>query len=129
VIAVLALVVTLVSDGAATPKHVPLRLVVTNTGRKPERFCDYHTPFEGVRNAFMEVVGQDGKRVDYAGMMAKRAAPTAEDYRTVAPGKTDEATFDLTQGYALSPGRYTVKFTGGSISGLPDSSVITVDVR
>lgn len=123
----MALVVTLAQAGAATPAKAALELTVTNDGDAPARFCVYHTPFEGMRNAFLDVTDAAGKPVQYIGMMAKRSPPTAKDWRTVAPGARLRATFDLRQGYLLVPGRYTVRFAGAD--GLPASAAISVEVK
>jgi hypothetical protein len=127
--AMVVFLVTLLSIGEpSASRGVEVLVRVTNTSQKSQRFCNYHTPFEGFRNNFISITDAQGNEVPYRGMMAKRAAPTRDDYLTLAPGKSEEARVDLRDAYALPPGRYTVHFTGGDISGLPDSTPITLDV-
>jgi hypothetical protein len=103
-----------------------MRFTLTVEG--PGKFCDYHTPFEGVRNAFMEIHRADGSEVPYAGMMAKRAAPGPENFITLKAGEKRSAEFDLAGGYKLEPGEYRLRFAGGSISGLPPSNELKLGV-
>lgn len=106
-----------------------VRMTVHNPSDAAQRFCRYHTPFEGIRNRIFRVVGSDGEEISYEGMMAKRAPPGPEDFLLVAPGKDLQATVDLERGYAMKSGSYSVNYRGTSISGLPDSNVVTVVVK
>ncbi|MEZ4322547.1 MAG: hypothetical protein R3F61_34085 [Myxococcota bacterium] len=104
-------------------------LTVENAGSARATFCTYHTPFEGIRNDIF-IVERDGVEVDYQGMMAKRTPPGPEDHRTLAPGAVEgPVTVDLSRGYPLSPGTYTVRYRGTLISGLPDSNPVELVVR
>lgn len=121
------LVVTLtgparITQGAAFPVSV----VVSNPTDAPRVFCRYHTPFEGLANDIFSVVDGAGNRVQYRGMMAKRAPPGAADFIRLAPGAARSAAVDLAEGYAPPAGTYQVRFRGSSISGLPDSAPLTV---
>jgi hypothetical protein len=109
---------------------VLLSLTVTNLGSENACFCDYHTPFEGIRNDFLTVIGPDGKQMHYLGMMAKRLPPTEKNFSEVGPGKSVRVGFDAWKGYSFSePGIYRVQFLGNeTINGLPDSGFIEIEV-
>lgn len=111
---------------AASPTSLTLR--VENPGDAPARFSRYHTPFEGVLNDFVTVQAADGTEVAYQGPMVKRGPPGPEDDVVVAPGAAAEATFDLVPAWPVTSGPYTVRFTGGSVSGLPASEPVAVSV-
>jgi hypothetical protein len=124
-IAAEGLVVTLLPGPSAT--SVIMR--VENPTATTKTFCDYHTPFEGLRNHLFEVRGADGVVVDYRGMMAKRAPPGDDDFLDVpAGGSRQSDPVDLREGYALTTGTWTVRFAGNSISGLPASTTLTLTV-
>lgn len=126
-----ALVVTLVpADSMAAGTSVEFRLRVKNPTKEPQEFCRYHTLFESLRNDVLEVKNASGKKLEYRGMMAKRAPPTAEDMIRLEPGEesTSEAV-DVREGYAFTPGRFTVVFPGSVISGLPASAPVSIGVK
>lgn len=108
-----------------------LSFAVENRGDRPFKFCMYHTPFEGFYSDMLEVVGPDGAPVEFTGILAKRAEPTEEDYRTLAAGEraTAEMTLaELAENYEMArPGTYRVRFVGNAdINGLPSSNVVDV---
>lgn len=104
-----------------------LTFTVNNPTDGPRTFCTYHTPFEGLRNDIL-VVRASGQRVPYAGIMAKRAPPGPNDFRTLAPGEQASASFLLADGYTLDPGTYNVLFAGNAPSGLPASPAVIVSI-
>ncbi len=108
--------------------EVKVETIIENPTDAPRTFCDYHTPFEGIRNRIFVIRGADGGELEYQGMMAKRAPPDDEDYITLASGASRSATVDLRSAYDLSPGAYEVHFYGSGICGLPDSEPITIEV-
>jgi len=112
-----------VAGGPAT-----VRLTVRNPTDRPRTFCDYHTPFEGIRNHIFEVRDAAGAEIDYRGIMAKRAPPDDDDFITLAPGETRSAEVDLADAYELPPGRYAVRFIGSDICGLPSSGTVELTV-
>jgi hypothetical protein len=113
-----------------TAEDVKLTFVVQNPTGEGRTFCDYHTPFEGIRNNIFELVDAAGKQLEYRGVMAKRAAPDLNNYLVVPPKSKIQVTFDLSQGYgALAVGKYTLRFTGNGISGLPASNTITLTIN
>lgn len=107
---------------------VSVAMEVFNPTSARKIFCTYHTPFEGIRNEIFAIRDGNGDEVSYAGMMAKRAAPGPEDYITLAPNDAQSAEVDLTDGYDLAPGDYTVTFPGNMISGLDASNPVTISV-
>ena len=123
-------VTLLPADALTAGKPIELRMRVKNSTGKPQKFCTYHTLFEGLRNDLFEVKRADGTELDYRGMMAKRAPPDADDFITLASGeeRTSDAV-DVSEGYAFTAGTFSVVFTGGSISGLPASKAISITVK
>ena len=123
--------VTLLPAGSFTAgSPVELRMRVKNSTGKPQKFCTYHTLFEGLRNDLFEVKRVDGSALEYRGMMAKRAPPDADDFITLAPGEARVSdAVDVSEGYAFTPGTFSVVFTGGSISGLPASKPLSLTVK
>ena len=115
-------------DGYASGDPITLTFVVRNPGEADRTFCDYHTPFEGIRNDLFEIRDASGAEVAYQGIMAKRSPPDADDYLLVRAGTRAEAPIDLTSKYTLGSGDYTIRFTGNAISGLPASNTVTITV-
>lgn len=112
---------------AETGSPTRVTFTVANPTGAARTFCDYHTPIEGIRNDIFVVVAADtDNEVEYGGMMAKRAAPDDDNYITLAAGEERSAEVDLLDGYDLPPGRYSVRFRGSGICGLPDSAPIDI---
>ena len=106
-----------------------IRMRVHNQGDAPATFCRYHTPYEGIRNDIF-IVERGKTEIPYQGKMAKRAPPGPQDHTTVKPGRsTAWAEVDLTEGYTLKKGEYTVRFRGSGIPGLPDSAPIALSLE
>ncbi|WP_051377901.1 M35 family metallo-endopeptidase [Derxia gummosa] len=90
-------------------QDVPVTVTVTNNGAAPVRLLKWALPGAKAEGS-MFVVKRDGQSVPYLGALYKRAAPTADDYVTLAPGEKVSAAvelsalFDLSQGghYAIS---------------------------
>ena len=81
-----------VSFGAAEP--VTLTVTITNPGADAIRVLRWFTPADGVTEPLFTVT-RDGVPVAYLGMLAKRTAPTAQDYLTLAAGGSLTYTVDL----------------------------------
>jgi hypothetical protein len=116
-----------------TSKPMWVRLEVTNMSNEPVEFCQLHTPFEGyLTNDYFQILDAGGKRVEYSGELRKRirSCSSSWGFVLVRPGQTATSRVDLSKGYALSPGHYTLKFRGSKVNNnLPDSPVIEVSVK
>ena len=84
---------------------VPIRVTVSNTGASDAKILRWLTPVDGVRADLFSVT-LDGEPVEYMGILAKRAAPTASDYITLKSGETLDYTVNLADYYDLSQGGY-----------------------
>jgi len=93
---------------------VIMHFTVTNRLPKTNVFLIWHTPLEGFRNEFLEIVHlESGEAVPYEGMLKKRAAPSRENgsYIELDPEASRCATIDLRQSYTfIHPGTYRVTF-------------------
>ena len=88
---------------------VILFFTLTNNNAQDMFVLKWHTPLEGMRNNYLEVM-VDGVKVRYRGIMAKRGPPDADSYRLVAAGETIDAEVDITKGYSSQKsGKYTVQ--------------------
>lgn len=92
----------------------PIRLSFTieNLLDQPERYLDWHTPFEGFRNRFLEVTNvKTNALVDYEGIMASRGPPSEADYLKLKAGAKLSTEFELNEAYSInSPGTYRIEF-------------------
>ncbi|WP_228530687.1 MULTISPECIES: protease [Myxococcaceae] len=89
-----------------------LRFRLTNRGRETLYVLDWHTPLEGLRSRMLEVK-RNGAELPYQGPLVKRAAPTADDYRELAPGASVDGEVDVGLAYdTAAPGRYALGFPG-----------------
>jgi hypothetical protein len=91
-----------------------MHFTVTNRLPKTNVFLIWHTPFEGFRNEFLDIVHlESGEEIQYEGMLASRAAPSRENgsYIELAAGTSRSTTIDLREAYTFSrPGTYRVTF-------------------
>jgi hypothetical protein len=91
---------------------VMLRFQLTNPTAQPLYVLDWHTPFEGLLNNFLQVT-RDGVDIPYQGPMLKRGDPTAEDYVSIAAGASADAQVEVSLAYDFSqPGHYRIAFRG-----------------
>lgn len=113
-----------------TGDEIQLKFTVSNRSSQSAKFCKWHTPFEGIRNNFLAIL-LDGNKLDYQGIMAKRSKPDKDDYLELASGKSTSVVFSISKEYEFSKaGKYSVQFKGNeSINQLPDSEVITIDLK
>jgi hypothetical protein len=87
---------------------IMLRFEITNTGNETCALLIWDTPLSREVMNFLEV-RHDGRRLPYDGRFVKRGEPTAESYRTLAPGETIAEELDLSTSFAFEqPGIYTV---------------------
>ena len=93
----------------AVGKPVPLRFTLMNRGPVALHVLEWNTPFEGWFGAYVEVT-RDGLALSYRGPMVKRGDPSADEYLTLAAGKSRGASVDLVQPFDLTqPGHYRVQ--------------------
>jgi peptidyl-Lys metalloendopeptidase len=89
-----------------------VRFTLTNEGTESARVLAWQTPLRGLE-ANILAVGLNGQPVAYLGRLVKRAAPTAADYITLAPGRSLSTRIELSAVYDLGlPGEYTVAYRG-----------------
>lgn len=93
---------------------VIMHFTVTNLLPKTNVFLIWHTPFEGFRNEFLDIVHlESGEVVPYEGILASRAAPsrTNGSYIELHAQASRSASIDLREAYMFSrPGTYRVTF-------------------
>ena len=81
---------------------------LTNLNEQDYYVLKWHTPFEGFRNNYLDVL-RDGGVVPYRGVMVKRGNPSAECYLLIPAGSTAKASVKINEGYDVSmPGNYRV---------------------
>lgn len=93
-----------------------MKFTLTNTSSEGLFFLKWFTPLEGLAGDVF-LVQRDGVALDYRGKLAKRAAPTPEDYVWIDAGESISAEIDLVEGYDFSQaGQYTVQFRSPQLS-------------
>jgi peptidyl-Lys metalloendopeptidase len=92
--------------------EVLLDCTVSNQTNKPLKILPWNTPLEPrLLGAFLTVQSMAGDRLDYQGLMVKRAAPMPQDYVVFAPNETREHQLDLTKSYTFCANSgYTIEF-------------------
>jgi peptidyl-Lys metalloendopeptidase len=89
---------------------VPVRVLITNTGKQPITILRWYTPLDGLKDDLFTVT-IDGSAVEYIGPHYKRPTPSAADYVTLGGGETVQSTIDLAGYYDLSKtGYYQVSY-------------------
>jgi len=89
---------------------VVVRVTMINTTSAPISVLKWQTPFGEIEQQLFDVT-RDGVKVPYEGMIAKRGAPTSDDYYLLQPGKSYTATVELSSMYNMSvTGDYSVRF-------------------
>lgn len=71
------------------------------------RVLSWKTPFDAWFSEFL-TIADDKHSLSYRGALAKRGAPTEEDYIQLQPMQTLSVTLDLSQAYRLTPGQYLI---------------------
>jgi hypothetical protein len=91
-----------------------MHFTVTNLLPKTNVFLIWHTPLEGFRNEFLDIVHvESGEVVEYEGILASRTAPSRENgsFIELAAGGSRSTTIDLRGAYTFTrPGTYRVAF-------------------
>lgn len=106
---------------------VMLSFTVYNNSDTVQRFCKWHTPFEPLLAKYLNVTDAAGNEASYLGAMAKRIMPPpASSYINVNPHDSVSTVFNLSKGYAVKPGRYTVSYIGTNMSGLQPANELKI---
>jgi peptidyl-Lys metalloendopeptidase len=89
---------------------VSIRFTLTNNGAETLLVLGWQTPINGIEHDILSVE-LNGEPVTYTGILAKRAAPRAEDYIEIAPGDSVSVSFDPTAAYDMTvTGEYSVRY-------------------
>lgn len=90
--------------------NVIVHVVVTNPNPEALHVLSYLLPTEGLTAPLFNV-SADGVPATYLGMLAKRAAPTDQDYVTLAAGQSVGFDVNLSQYYSFaSTGNYQISY-------------------
>jgi peptidyl-Lys metalloendopeptidase len=99
--------------GAA--REVTLHVTITNPDESSIRVLRWLIPAEGLTEPLFTVT-RDGEPVAYLGMLVKRAAPTEQDYITLAAGESLSRAVNLSDYYDLSvSGNYAIQYDVASV--------------
>lgn len=128
-----AIITTLSVENTTFSANNPIEITfaISNNSATDEKICDYHTPFEGIRNNILKVTSEEGKLIDYEGIMAKRRPPTEEDYFVVKSKETKTVQFTVDKEYPMTKaGTYSIQFIGSeSINKLPNSNILEIVIK
>ena len=110
-------------------EKIRLSFTIENLLSRPNRYLNWHTPFEGFRNDFLDVRNAEtGAEVPYHGVMASRAPPSKEDYLAIKPRGKISTEVEINEAYPIKEkGRYTIAFKPLSISVNQKPVEITVE--
>lgn len=113
-----------------TKDSVLLSFTVINETDTIQRFCKWETPFEPKLGKYFDVQDEQGGQAQFTGAMARRVMPPpAESYIEVPPRDSVRTVFNLAKKYVLHTGPYTVKYTGGGVSGLKAANDIQLTIK
>jgi hypothetical protein len=110
---------------------IPLTFAVSNPSDTSRRFLKWHTAFEPWISKYVEVTAENGEEVPYQGAMAKRVMPPPESsYLAVPPKGRVSATVNLMKAFAITrPGKYIIKYVGGTVSGVEVKEEVVLVVK
>ena len=112
-----------------TSDSVLVSFTVINPTDSALRFCRWETPFEPKLGKYLEVVSEQGTQAAFKGAMARRVMPPPdESYITVAAHDSVRTVINLPDNYSISTGQYTIRYTGGGVSGLEAGNEIRIKV-
>ena len=102
--------VSLPDSATVSDREVLVNVVFTNAGNTPVRMVNWFLP-DGELDGDMFLLSRNGEPVSYLGPVVKRAAPTAHDMITLAPGESISRSVDLASAYDLShSGVYSIQY-------------------
>jgi peptidyl-Lys metalloendopeptidase len=97
-------------------ENVVLHVTITNPGSQTIKVLKWFTPFSDFMEPLFNV-SVDGKSAAFIGALYKRAAPTEQDYITLAAGESLTGDVNLGSYYDLSAsGNYAVNYSVSSAS-------------
>ena len=98
-----------------TAEDVILQVSITNPNDHSIKILKWLTPLDGVKEPLFTVL-RDGTPVAYLGPIYKRAAPTEQDYLTLAAGESLTSEVNLSALYDFSiSGNYEISYEVASI--------------
>jgi hypothetical protein len=89
------------------PDSGQIRFQLSNPHPYGWRILSWKTPFDAWFSEFL-TIADDNHSLGYRGALAKRGAPSEEDYVQLLPMQTLSVMLDLSQAYSLTPGQYQV---------------------
>ena len=114
---------------AHTKDSATISFTVINDADSVLQFCKWETPFEPRLGKFLEVTDSLGTEASFMGAMARRVMPPpAEAYISVPAHDSVSTLYNLAKNYSVSKGTYTVKYTGGGVSGLDSGNKVSIIV-
>lgn len=112
-----------------TKDSVLLSFTVVNHADTAQRFVKWETPFEPRLGKYLEIKNEQGTEVEFKGAMARRIMPPpAEAYIEVAAHDSVSTVFNAATNYSIGSGQYTIKYSGGGVSGLDAGKEIKITV-
>jgi peptidyl-Lys metalloendopeptidase len=114
------------------PAGIRVSLTFRNPNAIPMRLWTGFTPQDGNPSGNWFRISSDGRPVAYIGPLAKRRAPTAEEFQVLPPGDTLTAVMNLIGLYDLPRRRpVTIRFEAydPSIEDQPLSLLVSNEVR
>jgi hypothetical protein len=116
--------------GAITTDSVPLSFTVINHADTTMRFCKWETPFEPRLGKYFEITDAAGNEAPFKGAMARRVMPPpAESYIAVPAHDSVQTTINLSTNYTFTSATYTLRYSGGGVSGLEGGNEIKLTVH
>jgi len=98
-------------DAINADQSVLLRFSLKNTSDQDAFVLAYETPLKGFERELF-AVDRDGEPIPYAGILALRVGPTAEDWIRIEAGGEVSAVIDLSSVYdTRRAGNYSVRYT------------------
>ena len=111
-------------------QHAVVRLTITDPSPDQPFFVEKSKfPSAPPLRAKLFRIESEGKEVRYIGPMAKRPAPTREDFLRIPPGGEIHGAADITELYAFLPGTHEYTIVYRAFHADPDDDTKLTDVR
>lgn len=112
-----------------TKDSIMLSFTVVNESDTTLRFCKWETPFDPGIGKYMDIADAQGKEPSFIGAMARRVMPPpAESYLEVPPNDSLTTVFNLADSYAMDPGQYSVRYSGGAMGDFTAGNEIKITI-